>query len=71
MELNTTNYVILGIIHILGTLLCIAAFGKHFKATKSYHDDEDMFMAIMGSFTLWPICLLVLACLAVYRKTYR
>ena len=64
------EWIILGLFYIIGIILCMAAFAKVHKSSKTYTNDEDRIGAIVGSLFLWPICLLVCVCIIVYRKVY-
>lgn len=68
--MTAVEWVVLGIMHVIGVMLSIAAFGKLFATDGEYHDDDSRHGAIALSIFFCPICLLFIAFTFVYRKTY-
>lgn len=65
------EWVVLSALYVAGIMLSIAAFAKLYSADGDYHDDDSRHGAIALSIFFWPICLLLIGCTLMYRKTYR
>ena len=65
------DWFLLGLVYFAGVLMSIAAFGKTDSMTGRYVDNEEKAWAIGLSLFFWPICLILLTCSFMYRKSFR
>ncbi len=69
--MSTIEIATLALVYVVGSILCMAAFGRVHKESDSYTSSEDKAAAIMGSLLAWPICLVVCVGIIAYRKAYK
>lgn len=63
-------WVVVVAVHVIGTMLSIAAFARHARVTDSYYNSDERAFAIGLSILFWPICIFLICSILLFRKVY-